>query len=77
MRHIEVLEPGGADVDEADVYGVSRYLADAVARGEISVEDGASALAEWGDDTTLHHVADRAPGSTIERMLHAAARHAA
>ena len=41
-----------------DMYGIARYLAAAVVAGEITVEDGAIALAEWADDTVLTRVAD-------------------
>jgi len=62
-----------------DVFGIARYLADAVVHGDISEEDGANALSEWAPDP---HVLERAamrlpPDSEAEHLLRAAYQHAA
>ena len=80
-----------ADVDEAearpeeqvsveDIYGVARYLADAVEHGDIDEEDGATALLEWAgpDERLLERVATHlSPDSEAEHLLRAAYAHAA
>ena len=62
-----------------DIFGIARYLADAVVHGDISEEDGANALSEWAPDP---HVLERAatrlpPDSEAEHLLRAAYQHAA
>jgi hypothetical protein len=63
-----------------DIFGITRYLADAVEHGDISEEDGATALSEWAapDPKILERAAERLPrDSESEHLLRAAYRHAA
>ena len=63
-----------------DVFGIARYLADAVVNGEISEADGASALSDWAapDVHVLARAATRLPhDSEAEHLLRAAYLHAA
>jgi hypothetical protein len=62
-----------------DIFGIARYLADAVVNGDISEEDGADALTEWAPDRQiLRRAATRLPrDSETEHLLRAAYRHAA
>jgi hypothetical protein len=63
-----------------DVFGIARYLADAVEHGEISEADGERALLEWAapDPQVLVRAARHlAPDSEAEHLLRAAYHHAA
>jgi len=63
-----------------DIFGITLYLADAVEHGDISEEDGATALSEWAapDPTILERAAALLPrDSESEHLLRAAYRHAA
>jgi hypothetical protein len=63
-----------------DIFGVARYLADAVEHGDIKEEDGATALLDWAgpDEQILERVAMRlSPDSEAEHLLRAAYQHAA
>ncbi|HTL86331.1 MAG TPA: hypothetical protein VL856_14185 [Acidimicrobiia bacterium] len=83
------VKPGGIDDADArpeeqvsveDLYGVARYLADAVEHGDINEEDGAAALLEWAgpDEQLLERVATHlSPDSEAEHLLRAAYAHAA
>jgi hypothetical protein len=64
---------------EDDIFGMARYLADAVVNGDISEEDGANALSEWAPDPqVLRRAATRLPrDSETEHLLRAAYQHAA
>jgi hypothetical protein len=69
-----------AQVSVEDIYGVARYLADAVEHGDINEEDGATALLEWAgpDEKLLERVATHlSPDSEAEHLLRAAYAHAA
>jgi hypothetical protein len=63
-----------------DVFGVARYLADAVEHGEISEADGETALLEWAapDCQVLVRAARHlAPDSEAEHLLRGAFYRAA
>ena len=63
-----------------DIFGVARYLADAVVHGDISEEDGENALLDWAgrDRDVLARAAKRIrPDSETEHLLRAAYHHAA
>jgi len=63
-----------------DVFGMARYLADAVCDGEISEEAGETALWEWAapDRDVLERAARHLrPNSEAERLLIGAYHHAA
>ena len=63
-----------------DIFGVARYLAEAVVHGDVSEADGESALLEWTgpDRHGLERAAMRlAPDSETEHLLRAACHHAA
>jgi hypothetical protein len=67
-------------VSVEDIYGVARYLADAVEHGDIDEEEGATALLEWAgpDEQLLERVATHlSPDSEAEHLLRAAHAHAA
>ena len=69
-------EPASDD----DVFGMARYLADAVSHGDISEDDGEIALCEWAaaDRDVLERAANHlARNSPAERLLIAAYHHAA
>jgi hypothetical protein len=86
VRSISIHSPAPDDArwrEEAsddDIFGIARYLADAVVCGDISEEDGATALSEWAapDRKVLQRAAARLPrDSESEHLLRAAYRHAA
>lgn len=83
MRHLQSIavaaETASPAAVEDDIYGIVRYLCGAVLDGEITLDDGAQALAEWADTRTLTEIAARmVPGSDVERLVHAASeRYAA
>jgi len=63
-----------------DIFGVARYLADAVEHGDISEEDGECALLEWAgpDSRVLERAATRVdPQSETEHLLRGAFHRAA
>jgi hypothetical protein len=62
-----------------DIFGIARYLADAVVNGDISEEAGATALSDWSPDRqVLRRAATRLPrDSETEHLLRAAYQHAA
>jgi hypothetical protein len=69
---ITVFEEGWL-AGQDDVFGIARYLADAVSGGEITLDDGARALAEWADETVLSDVAAHlSAGSDTEHLVQAA-----
>ena len=58
-----------------DIFGMARYLADAVEHGDISEEDGATALSAWAapDPHVLEQAANHLPrDSETEHLLRAA-----
>ena len=80
--HAEVDEDARPEeqVSVDDIFGVARYLADAVEHGDINEEDGATALLDWAgpDEQILERVAMRlSPDSEAEHLLRAAYQHAA
>ena len=80
--HVDVDEDSRPEeqVSVEDIFGVARYLADAVEHGDINEEDGATALMEWAgpDEQLLERAAMRlSPDSEAEHLLRAAYRHAA
>ena len=73
-RDITVSDESSPRPVEDDIFGIARYLADSVSDGQITLADGAHALAEWADTAILDHVAAHlAPGSEAEHLVHAAA----
>jgi len=63
-----------------DIFGVARYLADAVNQGEITEADGERALLDWAgpDRDALRRAATYlSPKSEAEHLLRAAYDHAA
>jgi hypothetical protein len=54
-----------------DIFGVARYLADAVEHGDISEEDGECALLEWAgpDPRVLERAATRVDPSSDTRRI--------
>ena len=74
----DVDRPEDQPADD-DVFGMARYLADAVVHGDISEEEGADALTEWAPNRdVLERAATRLPpDSEAEHLLRAAYRHAA
>jgi hypothetical protein len=68
------------EASDDDIFGIARYLADAVVHGDISEEDGATALSEWAapDPEVLERAATRlSRDSEAEHLLRAAYQHAA
>ena len=72
--------PRKEPTSDDDIFGVARYLADAVVHGDISEEDGENALLDWAgpDRNVLERAAKRMrPDSETEHLLRAAYHHAA
>jgi hypothetical protein len=64
--------PEDASVED-DVFGIARYLAEAISNGEITFDDGARALVEWADRTVLADVAAQlSAGSNTEHLVRVA-----
>jgi len=75
---IKIAEEGSPAPVEDDVFGIARYLADSVSDGEITLDDGARALAEWADEKVLSAVAAHlSADSDTEHLVKAATRRAA
>ena len=74
------IAPWEEPASENDIFGMARYLADAVSQGDISEDDGETALWEWAapDRDALERAAKHlARTSQAERLLTAAYHHAA
>lgn len=72
--------PWREPASDEDIFGVARYLADAVEHGEIKEEDGENALWEWAaqDRDALERAARHLTrNSEAERLLIGAYHHAA
>ena len=72
--------PREQPASDDDIFGIARYLAEAVSNGAISEEDGESALCEWAapDRDVLERAARHLTrNSNIERLLIGAYHHAA
>ncbi len=69
--------PEDAPVED-DVFGIARYLAGSISSGEITLDDGAQALAEFADQAVLTDVAAHlSVDSDTEHLVQAATRCAA
>ena len=74
------IAPWEEPASDDDIFGMARYLADAVSHGDITEDDGETALLEWAapDRDVLERAARHLTrNSEAERLLTAAYHHAA